>query len=102
MTDSDSAGMLAFKSPLIQTLVNAGIAGVDEILSKLKPLRRPEHEKKVLRYSKVTPNERVQMTTSKIAAGIYQYPAVEDCICYQVTEVSPIRTTTIISYSSKK
>ena len=32
------------------------------------------------------------MDTCKIASGLYQYTAVDDCTCYQVMEIYPVRT----------
>ena len=60
--------------------------------NKVKPLRRPKREKRVLRYSRPIPGERVQVDTCKIAPGIYQYTAIDDCTRYQVVEIYPART----------
>jgi len=46
----------------------------------------------VLRYSRPIPGERVQVDTCKIAPGIYQYTAIDDCTRYQVMEIYPART----------
>jgi transposase InsO family protein len=62
------------------------------IRNKVKPLRRPKREKRVLRYSRPIPGERVQVDTCKIAPSIYQYTAIDDCTRYQVMEVYPART----------
>jgi hypothetical protein len=62
------------------------LATIHKILvkNKVKPLRRPKREKRARRYSKTIPGERVQVDTCKIASGIYQYTAVDDCTRYQV------------------
>jgi len=62
------------------------------IRNKVKPLRRPKRGKKVLRYSRPIPSKRVQVDTCKIAPGIYQYTAIDDCTRYQVMEIYPART----------
>jgi transposase len=46
---------------------------------QVPPLRRIKRVHKPKRYQKATPGERVQMDTCKIAPGIYQYTAVDDC-----------------------
>jgi len=56
------------------------------------PLRRPKRKKKILRYSRPIPGERVQLDTCKIAPGVYQYTAIDDCSRYQVIEIYPRRT----------
>ena len=70
------------------------LATIHDVLSrsKVKPLRRPKRKKKVLRYSRPIPGERVQVDTCKIAPGIYQYTAIDDCTRYQVLEIYPART----------
>lgn len=57
----------------------------------VKPLRRPAREKRAQRYSKKIPGERVQIDTCKIAPGLYQYTAVDDCTRYQILEVYSCR-----------
>ena len=70
------------------------LATIHKILvrNKVKPLRRPERDKKIHRYSRAIPGERVQMDTCKIATGIFKYTAVDDCTRYQVMEIYPSRT----------
>ena len=74
--------------------LSLSLATIYKILArhKVQPLRRPKREKKVHRYSRAIPGERVQLDTCKIAPGIYQYTAVDDCTRYQVMEIYPART----------
>lgn len=44
------------------------------------------------RYQRAIPGERVQMDTSKIGPGLYQYTAVDDCTRYRVLAVFARRT----------
>lgn len=55
----------------------------------IKKLRR---KKKFKRYSRPTPGDRIQMDTCKIAPGIYQYTAVDDCSRWRVLEIYKRRT----------
>jgi transposase InsO family protein len=59
---------------------------------KVEPLRRIRRVQTPKRYQKATPGERVQMDTCKIAPGLYQYTAVDDCTRYQVLRLYPRRT----------
>ncbi len=59
---------------------------------EVEPLRKPPREKRVRRYSKKIPGECVQIDTCKIAPGLYQYTAVDDCTRYQVMEIYSRRT----------
>ncbi|MDD3448442.1 MAG: IS481 family transposase [Gammaproteobacteria bacterium] len=51
--------------------------------------RRKAHYK---RYERPIPGERVQMDTCKIAPGLYQYTAVDDCTRYRVLALFDRRT----------
>jgi transposase InsO family protein len=62
------------------------------VIHEVIPLRRLPRKKRVLRYAKKMPGERVQIDTCQIAPGLYQYTAVDDCTCYQVLELYPKRT----------
>lgn len=77
-----------------QHQLSLSLAAIHKILvrNKVKPLRRPKREKRILRYSKPIPGERVQVDTCKISSGIYQYTAIDDCTRYQVMEICPTRT----------
>lgn len=57
------------------------LATIHKILSRhqVKPLKLPRRKKRYKRYSRPTPGDRVQMDTCKIAPGLYQYTAIDDC-----------------------
>ena len=58
-----------------------------------QPLARAlPHRKVITRYSRPIPGDRVQMDTCKIAPGIYQYTAVDDCSRYRVLAMYRRRT----------
>lgn len=44
-----------------------------------RPLRLPKRTKEGHRYTRPVPGDRVQVDTIKIAPGIYQYTAIDDC-----------------------
>ena len=56
-----------------------------------KPLQR-RRDTKPKRYSRKVPGECVQLDTRKIAPGIYQYTAVDDCTRLRVLGIYPRRT----------
>ncbi|SAL58122.1 Integrase core domain protein [Caballeronia turbans] len=69
------------------------LATIHKVLceASVKPLihsRRPAHPK---RYSRPVPGDRVQMDTMKIARGVYQYTAIDDCSRFRVLAVYPRR-----------
>jgi transposase InsO family protein len=58
-------------------------------------LQRPRLKRKgTKRYSRPVPGDRVQMDTCKIASGLYQYAAIDDCSRWQVLAVYPDRSAT--------
>src|ERR671933_1443847 len=58
----------------------------------LNRLSRPKLKRKgTKRYSRPAPGDRVQMDTCKIAPGLYQYTAIDDCSRWQVLAVYPDR-----------
>jgi transposase InsO family protein len=58
-----------------------------------KPLSRPRRPRNGgTRYAKLIPGERVQMDTCKIAPGLYQYTAIDDCTRIRVLAVYSRRT----------
>jgi transposase InsO family protein len=72
---------------------NVSLATIHKVLTKhqVKPLvrlRRGLHPK---RYNRPIPGDRVQMDTCKIAPGLYQYTAIDDCTRYQVLALFPRR-----------
>jgi transposase InsO family protein len=65
-------------------------ATIDKALRAMeaKPLlRRPRGRKHCTRYAKLIPGERVQMDTCKIAPGVYQYTAIDDCTRIRVLAI---------------
>lgn len=69
------------------------LATIHKVLceASVKPLvrsRRPAHLKL---YSRPVPGDRVQMDTMKIARGVYQYTAIDDCSRFRVLAVYPRR-----------
>lgn len=57
------------------------------------PLPKYRRKKKaVKRYNRPVPGDRVQMDVCKIAPGLYQYTAVDDCSRYRVLALYPRRT----------
>ena len=56
-------------------------------------LQRPKrHRKGSKRYSRPVPGDRVQVDVCKIAGGIYQYTAIDDCSRWQVADIFPRKT----------
>jgi transposase len=53
-------------------------------LNDVKPLRRVRRKKDYIRYQRPIPGDRVQMDTIRIAPGLYQYTAIDDCTKYKV------------------
>lgn len=70
------------------------LATIHKILTtaKVKPLKGPPRRRHSTRYERPIPGERVQIDTCKIAPGIYQYTAVDDCTRCRVLRVYPRRT----------
>ncbi len=57
-----------------------------------QPIKKLRRKKKFKRYSRPIPGDRIQMDTCKIAPGIYQYTAVDDCSRWRVLEIYRRRT----------
>jgi transposase InsO family protein len=70
------------------------IATIADVLGRYQvaTLHPAKPRRTYLRYAKATPGERVQMDTFKVAPGIYQYTAVDDCSRFVVAELYPRRT----------
>jgi len=64
------------------------------INNQAQPIKKLKRKKKFKRYSRPIPGERIQMDTCKIAPGIYQYTAVDDCSRWRVLEIYKRRTAT--------
>ena len=74
--------------------IQLSLASIHKVLTKneVKPLVFQRKKKDFIRYQRPIPGDRVQMDTCKIAPGIYQYTAVDDCSRYRVLEVFSRRT----------
>jgi transposase InsO family protein len=59
---------------------------------QVPPLRRHRTPQSPRRYSREVPGERVQVDTTKIAPGIYQYTAVDDCTRFRILGIYSRRT----------
>ncbi len=57
-----------------------------------KPIKKLKRKKKFNRYQRPIPGDRIQIDTCKIAPGIYQYTAVDDCSRWRVLELYKRRT----------
>lgn len=70
------------------------LASIYKVLTKyeVKPLVFQRKKKDFIRYERPTLGDRVQMDTCKIAPGIYQYTAIDDCSRYRVLDVFKRRT----------
>ena len=70
------------------------LATIHKVLSshQVKPLVRIRRKADYKRYQRPIPGERVQMDTSKIAPGLYQYTAIDDCTRYRVLALYTKRT----------
>jgi transposase InsO family protein len=59
----------------------------------LNRLSRPKLKREgTKRYSRPVPGDRVQLDTCKIAPGLYQYTAIDDCSRWQVLALYPDRS----------
>ena len=58
---------------------------------KVEPLPR-RRKNRYKRYERPIPGDRVQMDTCKIAPGLYQFTAIDDCTRYKVMALYPRRT----------
>ena len=71
----------------------ATIHKVLERLEKQYLKHKRTFRKHTIRYSRPVPGDRVQMDVCKIAPGIYQYTAIDDCSRYKVLRLYSRRTT---------
>ena len=65
------------------------LASIHKVLTRhdVKPIVFQRKKKDFIRYQRPIPGDRVQMDTCKIAPGIYQYTAIDDCSRYRVLDV---------------
>ena len=71
-----------------------GLATIQKVLLRhqVLPLKRKCRQSHARRYQRPIPRDRVQMDTCKIAKGLYQYTAVDDCSRFRVGALCPRRT----------
>jgi len=67
-----------------ETIGNPGQLGPEYALTGVKPLKCPRRPEKPKRYNRPVPGDRVQMDKTKIARGVYQHTAVDDCSRFRV------------------
>ncbi|MFI5323202.1 MAG: IS481 family transposase [Thermodesulfobacteriota bacterium] len=74
--------------------ISYSIATIHKVLKRNNagPLKRYKRKKDYKRYSRPIPGERVQIDTCKIAPGLYQYTAVDDCTRFRVLGLYKKRT----------
>lgn len=74
--------------------ISLSLATIHKVLTKnqVKLLKRYRKKSEYIRYQRPLPGDRVQMDTTKIAPGIYQYTAIDDCSRYRVLAVYKRRT----------
>jgi len=74
--------------------INLGVATIHKVLVKndAKPLLKIKKKKEFISYERPTPGDRVQMDTTKISPGLYQYTSVDDCTRYRVLRLYNRRT----------
>lgn len=70
------------------------LATIHKVLTEasVKPLVRSRRPANPKRYSRPVPGDRVQMDMMKIARGVYQYTAIDDCSRFRVLAVYPRRS----------
>lgn len=70
------------------------LASIHKILVKhqVKPIKKLRRKNKYKRYSRPIPGDRIQIDTCKIAPGIYQYTAIDDCTRWRVLDIYKRRT----------
>jgi transposase InsO family protein len=74
--------------------IDLSITAIHKVLrqAQVKPLTRPRRVTHPKRYSRPVPGDRIQMDTMKIATGLYQYTAIDDCSRFRVLGLYPRRT----------
>jgi len=75
--------------------ISLSTATIHKVLERLKkPFlnQKRTFRKQITRYSRPVPGDRVQMDVCKIAPGLYQYTAIDDCSRYKVLRLFKRRT----------
>ena len=80
----------------IQDGTRLSLASIHKALkwSNANPIKKLKRDKKFKRYQCPVPGDSVQIDTCKIASGIYQYTAVDDCSRWRVMELYKRRSVT--------
>ncbi len=73
--------------------LSLSLSTIQKVLKRenVEPLKCPPRKKRIRRYSRPVPGERIQMDTCKIRPRLYQYTAIDDCTRYQVVDIFPNR-----------
>ncbi len=74
--------------------LSLAIATIHKVLNKnqVKPVKHIRKKSDFIRYERPIPGDRVQMDTSKIGPGLYQYTSIDDCTRYRVLRLYKRRT----------
>ena len=74
--------------------LSLSLSTIHKILTRhnVKPLKRQRRKQQYKRYERPIPGDRAQLDTCKIAHGLYQYTAVDDCTRYRVLGLYKRRT----------
>jgi transposase InsO family protein len=67
--------------------ISLSLATIHKVIKKhdLPYLQKKRHYRKIIRrYNCKIPGQRIQMDVCKIAAGLYQYTAIDDCSRYKI------------------
>jgi len=69
--------------------IRLSITTIHKVLTTnaVKNIVKLKRKKKYKRYQRLIPGDRVQIDTCKIAPGIYQYTAVDDCTRFRVLDI---------------
>lgn len=90
LRESRNLGVRRIKSELLRLYqCSLSLATIHRVLSEadVKPIKKLKRKKKFKRYQRPIPGDRVQADTCKIAPGIYQYTAVDDCSRWRVLKI---------------
>ncbi len=95
MREKRNLGARRLQTELIRLhQIHLSTATLHKVLSEasVKPIVTYRCKKNFQRYERPIPGDRVQMDTCKIAPGIYQYTAIDDCSRYRVLRCYSRRT----------
>ena len=74
--------------------ISLSMATIHKILQRnqVKPIKKYRKKQDYVRYERPIPGDRVQMDTCKIAPGLYQNAAIDDCTRYRILRLYSRRT----------